>query len=1173
MSESPTPSPTPDSGSPPNSRKAAPNPQQRKRQLLILCLGFLLLSVAIFSFWKRNGAGVDVASPAYRNAVSAFYVGLSALQAGDTDRAAKWLPRATELAPDEAAAWANLGVFQMRNNDFEKTAQSLGKARELAPQSSAIEELLGVLESAQGRSPQAIEHFKRAVELDSANLRARYALFQELQRAGDAASEKEALSQIAAILKEQPDNLLANLEALRLAAKIGDAATLKSVLARLTKLSPNWDAAARDQLKAVQAAAANPRAAAVPSIFLSNLLKPLPAYRESLSALANEAGETGRPILRFLKWPQPNPAPAAPDLALKFEPKPVANATKSQLLRAFWPTGEGTPLLISAAQSTLSVLATPPVSLPLAKAPLTKAPHPPVAISIDWNNDYQNDILAIDNGGLKFFQNAGKTMRDVSAATKLVPKIRTAKYFGAWPIDIEADGDLDLVLAAQNGATQVLQNNGDGTWSALPLWNAIKNLRHFATADWDRDGDGDTALLDSSGQLHLFSNERSGQFREWKLPADVPKLAAIASGDIGNRGALDVAALTQDGRLLRLFHRDDADEWQTTELAKAAAQSTLAPETTKLLLADFDNNGGMDALQSTLSGTTNASKIWLANITGALEALPTTIDGFMHDVGDVDGDGRVDLLGIAKSGATVWTNKATKPYHWVAMRLRAAATAGDNRINTFGIGGQIEARAGLLLQIQPVERPIIHFGLGENQMADVARIGWPDGTLQGEFEIKSDAQFFAEQRLKGSCPYLWTWNGSKFVFVKDCNWRSPLGLKINAQDTAGVIQTQDWVKVRADQLKPKDGALEMRITADLWETHYFDEVALLAVDHPASTQVWVDERFSFPMPPLKVLSSGPLHAIAARDEKGRDVSDLVAQEDGRYLDTFALGRYQGVARDHWVELDLSGAPSDKPLLLIASGWLYPTDSSINVALGQGKNAGPRGLSLEVPDGRGGWRVAKEGLGFPAGKNKNITLDLRGVLNGQKKLRLRTNLEIFWDRIAWATQSTLKPRITRLRADSATLRYRGITKIKAKDRSSPELPLGYEAIERRVPRWRDLEGFHTRFGDVRELVTRIDDRYVLMNAGDEMIARFKSLAPPPNGWVRDYVFISDGWTKDGNLNTTDSQTVYPLPSHDRKDYPHTRRLQDDPIYQRHARDWQTYHTRYVRPSVADALRVN
>ena len=62
--------------------------------------------------------------------------------------------------------------------------------------------------------------------------------------------------------------------------------------------------------------------------------------------------------------------------------------------------------------------------------------------------------------------------------------------------------------------------------------------------------------------------------------------------------------------------------------------------------------------------------------------------------------------------------------------------------------------------------------------------------------------------------------------------------------------TEDWVKVRGDQLVPRDGAYDLRITAELWETHFFDLVSLLVVDHPAGTEVFVDERFAVPPPTL-----------------------------------------------------------------------------------------------------------------------------------------------------------------------------------------------------------------------------------------------------------------------------------------------------------------------------------
>ena len=56
-----------------------------------------------------------------------------------------------------------------------------------------------------------------------------------------------------------------------------------------------------------------------------------------------------------------------------------------------------------------------------------------------------------------------------------------------------------------------------------------------------------------------------------------------------------------------------------------------------------------------------------------------------------------------------------------------------------------------------------------------------------------------------------------------------------------------------------------------------------------------------------------------------------------------------------------------------------------------------------------------------------------------------------------------------------------------------------SLESTAPRWRDLEGYYTRFGDVRRLLRGVDDRYVIMNAGDELRLRFKEAPPPAPGW--------------------------------------------------------------------------
>jgi hypothetical protein len=189
------------------------------------------------------------------------------------------------------------------------------------------------------------------------------------------------------------------------------------------------------------------------------------------------------------------------------------------------------------------------------------------------------------------------------------------------------------------------------------------------------------------------------------------------------------------------------------------------------------------------------------------------------------------------------------------------------------------------------------------------------------------------------------------------------------------------------------------------------------------------------------------------------------------------------------------------------------------------------------------------------------------------LRLGTNLEVFWDQLGWAVGRP-DVRLAPVTADlvSADLSYRGYSVTQQPDPSHPERP-SY-TLEGTAPRWLDLEGYYTRYGDVRELLTGTDDRYVIMNAGDELRLRFREASPPPEGTIRDFVMIGDGWVKDGDFNTSFSRTVLPLPTHrsGRYDRP-PGALEDDPVQRRTARDFAEYHTRYVSPdAVRDALRV-
>jgi hypothetical protein len=747
-----------------------------------------------------------------------------------------------------------------------------------------------------------------------------------------------------------------------------------------------------------------------------------------------------------------------------------------------------------------------------------------------------------------------------------------------WAADIEMDGDLDLVVGVPAAAAIVMRNNGDGTWRALQPFPGVTGVRGFAWADLDADGDPDAAMLDDAGALHLSINLQAGQFRHRRGPDVTTPVDAFSVGDVDADGRFDLVWFDRSGTIAHASM--DGAGWRTVTTARwhdlPAGGGTSQG---RVLLADVDNNGAVDVVAS----TAGATGVWLTGETLAVARLADLDRGETTVVVDVDGDGQLDLVGVRNGRVVTRLGRGTRGYHHHVVRPRAQPAAGDQRINSFGIGGEVEARAGLLVQKQVITGESVHLGLGTRTAIDVTRIVWPNGVPQAEFDPAVDRPIVAEQRLKGSCPWVFADNGTGMQFVTDFLWRSPLGLRINASDTAGVTQTEDWVKIRGDQLVARNGAYDVRISAELWETHFIDHVSLMVVDHPSDVEVFVDERFVPVAPPdLAVQATRlPTPVAQAWDESGSDVTGVVARRDGRYLGTFARGRYQGVAADHFVEIDL-GSPlvADVPVWLVAQGWIYPTDSSINVAIGQGADVVPQGLSLDARDSRGQWVTVASGLGFPAGKHKTVLIDLgqvaRAGLIGAQRLRLRTNLEIYWDALATATAVPAAPlRSTRLLPAQADLRYRGFSTTKTERREEPETPL-YDAIASTTPRWRDLVGYYTRFGDVRALLERTEDRYVIMNAGDELRLTFSAPPPPPAGWTRDFVLIGDGWVKDGDFNTSFAKTVLPLPMHRRAEYTAASAepmLEQDPVYRQHAADWQTYHTRYVQPGVfLDGLRL-
>ncbi|HEY3854474.1 MAG TPA: FG-GAP-like repeat-containing protein [Verrucomicrobiae bacterium] len=1147
--------------------------------LIVTCL-----VVAVFWEFSRPRQVPIVAPPQHKmvveketptaEAIGSFYVGISALDVGDNERAGRMFDELSKKLSNEPAIWANLGLARLRLGDIPGAEEAFATAAKLSPTNAQIVVLQAIVDDYQGKYPEAITRLRGLPNPDVTVL---YRLAQLLDRSDPDAEPREQLEIYDRIQKLQPNNLVAAFSRARLVARTDNKDSLTAAINHLESYRAGWGTSAIQQCESAKTAAAagNFKAAATDLAFLQNLNLATPAYQAALSALGVSSGSLGEPIRGFLAHHEPENVIPAADESLAFEMLPDAAVSPApDFYLAEELSTNSRPNILSLANGKLGIRNSSEIPLPALRGTLSRNSF----CVADLNGDGLEDLAFADGNGLKIWMQSADGKFSEYQPNEAIRPVFNAPCHGVWAVDYDADGDLDLIVARDGAAPQLLRNNGDGNFTAVDALAPFPEIRDVCWGDFDGDGTDDLAILDVNGRALVSWNNRSGAF---SVPAPISEspVAAIALGDVIGTGETALIVLNQNGAIENLTFDREKRTWTHRELAHWTNPPDLADafkqSRANIFVADMDNNGAPDIIAS----AANSSSIWLNQGKGRFQNLHSVPSLFVTSIADTDGDGLLDLVGLSATNAAIARTHGTKGYHWQTIQVRTQGNVGDGRVNNFGIGGRIEIRAGRLVAAAPIISPRTHFGLGDQNQVGAARIVWPNGVAQVEFDLQSDQDITAVQRLKGSCPWVFAKDGDKFNFVKDFIWRSPLGMRINSEDTAGIDQTEDWILLPGKFLTADSGAYEIRITAELWETHFFDHIAMKVVDHPESVAAFVDERFvPTKQPKLEVICATPPQPFAqAYDQSGHDVLKALAATDGDYVTNFPLGRFQGLTTEHWIEFELpQDAPVGKPLVLVGDGWIYPTDSSLNVAISQGTNSAPHGLVLEDYDAKKGWQTVSGDLGFPAGKNKIVVIPLprKSLQSGHRRFRLRTNLEVYWDRLGWAiAKPDAEINFAPAEIVSAELRYRGFSKLATPGRRRPDVPI-YDKLSGAGARWRDLEGYYTRYGDVRELLRETDDRYVIMNAGDEMVLRFAAPPPPSNGWTRDFVLIGDGWVKDGDFNTANSRTVGPLPSHSMKHYGGpTQPLDDDPIFQHNTDDWQRFQTRYVTPTAFDRGLMN
>lgn len=422
----------------------------------------------------------------------------------------------------------------------------------------------------------------------------------------------------------------------------------------------------------------------------------------------------------------------------------------------------------------------------------------------DYNNDGRTDLLVTYYGHNILYRNAGEgRFQDASAAAGL-PTTGIRWGSGCAFLDYDRDGlldlfvanyvDLDLKTAPRPGSGPHCQwlglsvacgplglpkafnvlyhNNGDGTFTDVSARAGIlkPGSRYglgVVVSDFDNDGWPDIYVGCDQTPSLFYRNLHNGTFEERGVEAGVAYNAngqvqsgmGVAVADYDNNGFFDIVKTNFSGDLPSLYHNDDGSFFTEVALQVGLGANHLLGW--GVVFLDLDEDGWKDLVlanghfypevdRAALGDKYLQKTLLYRNLgTGRFDDITAQAGPALHAlrpargmaIGDLDGDGRPEIIIVNMNQPPSLLRNTAPPGHSIRIRLRGTKS------NRSAIGARVELTAGGRTQIDEVRSGSsyysqneleIHFGLGSASMIDTLRVRWPSGQWQSWKELPAD---------------------------------------------------------------------------------------------------------------------------------------------------------------------------------------------------------------------------------------------------------------------------------------------------------------------------------------------------------------------------------------------------------------------------------------------------
>jgi tetratricopeptide (TPR) repeat protein len=1018
--------------------------------------------------------------------------GIALMTLQKLDDAKKAFKDAIALDPGSPQAWYNLGLAQHADNELEEALASFQQAVKLDPLDADSFYFLGVCYRELKQFDQAIEALRHALAINPLHASAEFAMARVLQAMGKKDEAKEHFK------------LFQHMTSTKISAAIGLAYGEQGHYSTVVPVE-------------------EPQA-------LQKGMIPVKLVARNMVNETGAATETGGACML--------------DVTGSGQMDLVLMESGTQAVRVLHRRADGSFEDVDVAAAGLKV-----------------AGHAVACAVGDYDADNLNDLAVALDDGVRLFRNLGKgKFQDVTAEAGFASRNHPS---GITFVDFDHDGDLDLLITGAplkpgDPSNVLWRNNGNKTfteWTEPTGLGGSGATSAVILTDFNNDRAVDLAVTGDGPVPVLFVNPREGKYPTQPLYEDarIPKSVGIAVLDYNKDGWMDIAVTHAGAPGLTLWRNVPGPQNVGRRFERVPLPLTGASRAWGVTPVDIDNDGWIDLAAIVETSAGPRLKVLRNRGDGSFEDVSHALglDGAVLKsprgliAADVDGDGAPDLI-VTQVGAppVLFRNEGANKNHFVRLDLSGYAdnkTAIGSKVEIFASGQWQKWELAGASGFQTQAPPQLLIGLGDAEGIDLLRILWPTGVLQDEIDLPHTRVIAMKEadRRGSSCPVLFAWDGHKYKLVTDVIGAAVVGHWFTPT-RRNIPNPGEWVKVDGAKLAELNGKLSLRFIEPMEEVNYIDQLRLVAVDHPEDVEVNPDERF-LDDPPFAsgrvVASAGARLPVGAWDGEGREVLDVLSRRDHKFASGFTATPFDGFAKTHSLTLDLGEVKQGAPLKLLMTGYVnYFSATSLYAAWQAGIKPISPYVEAELPNGT--WQTIPGEAGFPAGLERTIVVDLTGKLPpGTSRIRLVTNLEIFWDQVLIDNNPEAESHTTEVPLVRATERFRGYpTQIEG---TSPgDLDYDYDRVSLTGP-FQHQRGNYTRLGDVTALVQGIDDRFAIFGSGEEIATQFDATKLPalPPHWKRDYFFYAHGYVKDMDWWDASPFTVAQLPFHKMSTYPY------------------------------------